>query len=541
MNLAQRVLQKINTTSNLYLITILFIITFLCYINTLGNGLFYDDEDFIYKNVYVQNFSVGDFFTKALTQGTEKLSNYYRPVLMITYGLEYKIFGNNGFIYHLNSLLIHIGVGTILFLLITKVFKNKALGFLTTLLFLIHPMQTEAVSYASGRGDPLALLFMLLCIYFSLLSKTKYKILSFFSLILALLSKELAIVTPLLLLVTHLVYKKSLTKKTFIEVLKFSFPYIAITLGYILLRLTVLNFANTLNFYNAQNIYSSNLFVRLNTFVNLLPLYFQLLMFPKTLFIDRPSVVFAGPTIITVIASLVIITGVFLSIKCYKQIPLFFFCLSWFFIAFIPTSGIIPINGIFYEHFIYIPSIAVFLLVSFCFMEVIKKAPAIVSLILFFVIFCSLFLLGIRTIARNQDWHDPITFYTQTLKYTESARIRNNFAMALAESGDNKKAIQEYQKAIIVSDTYAETHYNLGNAYVAINDLQNAEKEYIASVTINPYFLRGYIALARLYKATNQKEKLEKLAKTVETLSQKNPQLLDFNTQLQTYIKNSSL
>src|SRR3990167_5344598 len=102
MDFARTIIDKIQNTSNLYIFTFLFFITFICYANTLGNGLFYDDEDFIYKNVFVQEFSISDFFTKAVTEGTGKTSNYYRPLLLITYGLEYKLFGNNGFIYHLD-------------------------------------------------------------------------------------------------------------------------------------------------------------------------------------------------------------------------------------------------------------------------------------------------------------------------------------------------------------------------------------------------------------------------------------------------------
>ena len=154
----QNLLEKINSSYLLNLLSFLFLITFLIYSNTLLNGLFFDDEQFIYENYAVQNFQFSHFFTQSLTTGAGQLSNYYRPLLFLTFGLEYQLFGGAGFIYHLSSVLIHIGGGLILFLLLTKLFANRPIALLTSLLWLIHPIQTEAVSYASGRGDPLSFL-----------------------------------------------------------------------------------------------------------------------------------------------------------------------------------------------------------------------------------------------------------------------------------------------------------------------------------------------------------------------------------------------
>src|SRR5258708_28143512 len=101
--------------SNLYIATILFFTTFLLYFNTLGNGLFYDDEQFIYNNVYVKIFSLVDFFTKSTTTGGGGgVSNYFRPILSMLFSLEYQILGNNGFIFHLTSLLLLSGCGILI-------------------------------------------------------------------------------------------------------------------------------------------------------------------------------------------------------------------------------------------------------------------------------------------------------------------------------------------------------------------------------------------------------------------------------------------
>ena len=521
MDFARTIIDKIQNTSNLYIFTFLFFITFICYANTLGNGLFYDDEDFIYKNVFVQEFSISDFFTKAVTEGTGKTSNYYRPLLLITYGLEYKLFGNNGFIYHLDSMLIHFGAGIFLFLLLEKLFNKRYVSLLTTILFLVHPVQTEAVSYVSGRGDPLALFFLVLTLYLSLSKNKKYLILSFFTLILALISKEIAIITAPLIVLTQITYHKKLTRKKITNALFFSLPYVAITVFYGLLRLTSLNLQNTLNFYNSENIYTTSLFVRINTFLTLLSDYFGLLFIPTTLFIDRNVSIYTIPTAWSIFFLGLFLVLCFLAFKYFRQIPILFFSVFWFVIAFIPTSGITPINGIFYEHFLYFPSIGFFLLFSYVIFLLSTKTPGFIRQLTMILLIAYLSFFCIRTIIRNGDWHDPITFYASTLQYTETARIRNNLAMAYAENGENNKAIDHYKRAIELYDVYPETHYNLGNTYLSLDKIIDAEKEYKKAIEIDPFFPHSYFKLYEIYKNTGNIKEQEILIDSLESGAKK--------------------
>src|SRR5947207_3358806 len=100
MNFPAQLIHKINTTSSLYLATILFFVTFILYANTLGNGLFFDDEHFIYNNSQVTALSIPNLFTHSLTPETGQPSNYYRPLLFLTFGIEYSVFKDASSIYH---------------------------------------------------------------------------------------------------------------------------------------------------------------------------------------------------------------------------------------------------------------------------------------------------------------------------------------------------------------------------------------------------------------------------------------------------------
>jgi len=528
-------IQKLSTLSSLYLLTILLVIVSVCYINTLGNGLFFDDEHFIYNNQVVKDFDLTGFFSQSLTSGAGKLSNYYRPLLFLGFGIEYSLFKELGGIYHLDSLLIHFAGGGVLFLLIKKLFSNKLLAFLTSLLFLIHPLQAEAVSYASGRGDPLSFLFVMLTLYWSLSKSRTYQLLSLLALACALLSKEIALVTPGLVFLVHLFNQQKITRATFKKSILSTLPIAAITLVYFVLRVTVLNFANTLNFYNTENIYSSSLFVRLNIFFHLLPTYLSLLVYPKDLFMERDSgiTIVTTPTVQSVISFVLVIVVFVLSLWKKKQLPIVLFSFLWIGITFVPTSGIVPINGFFYEHFLFYPSVGFFLLFTYGFLALYQRIPKIGKEMLGILLIAVLLLLCLRTVSRNREWRDPITFYSQTLNHVQSPRAFNNLAMAYADQGNNKQAIVNYKKAIALVDAYPESHYNLANAYLAEGDSLSAEKEYKEALRIDQTFYFSYIRLYQLYTAQKNTPGLTFVRQELTSLGQTNPGFLQLLKQLE--------
>lgn len=520
------ILSRINTLNIFHVASIFFLFTLLCYGNTLRNGLFFDDEQFIYNNQAVQTFDLPRLLSKSLSSESGQISNYYRPLLFIGFSLEYQLFNNNGFIYHLDSFLLHFFGGLLLFLLIKKLFDDQLLAFLSTLLFLVHPIQTEAIAYASGRGDPLSFFFITLTLLLALSKNKKFLMLSFLTLTCALFSKEIALMSPGLIFIVILFQKKSFSRKVVINSIIRTAPYAVVAIIYFLLRITLLNFQNTLNFYNSSNIYSSHLLVRLLTFFNLIPDYLSLLIYPKTLFMERDS----GVQIITTFTIPIIITLVcIIAVACTaiwqrKKHPLILFSLFWIFITFVPTSGVIPINGIFYEHFLFFPSVGFFLLCSYLLISGYKKANPILKEGIGIVLVLIIFLLCFRTFNRNLDWHDPITFYNQLLRHVKSPRAYNNLAMAYAEQDKPRLAIANYQKAIRLVDLYPESHYNLANAYVSIKNYKKAEEEYKKSLKISPNFYLSYIKLYSIYQRTSDNKGLQFVQNDLTRLGKSNPQ-----------------
>ena len=541
----------------------LFLIGFLVYAFNLNNGLFWDDDDWIINNPYVHSFSyVGDIFSKDILSGFGLNSNYYRPLLLLSFTANYVIGGIKPFGYHLLSNLFHIGNGILIFFLLLYVLKWRLPAFIASLLFLVHPLQTEAVTYISGRGDPMSVFFML----FSILVFIKYnnsnlKKYLFGSLVLmlcAILSRETAVLLAPLFLI---VYVSFLTKEKFWRSIRDGlfkiWPYFALAGCYGFLRLTVLNFQNTLNFYNTSNIYADNLSYRLYTFGHVLLEYLKLIFVPIGLHMERNFPVhtsfFQFPVWIGYLVVVVIMAigwylyrlefgnqnfstkDKFASSGKIKEpdskisnFRIWFFAWSWFFISLSMVSGIIPINAIIYEHWLYLPLIGFFVLAGFYFDKLIvflrfrRLEVARWAMMAAMIVYLGFF--GLQTIRRNIIWGDPVAFYEAILEYSpDSIRVTNNLGNIYSKEGRTDDAIKMYQKIIDnPGNFFAQPYYNLGNIYLDKGDLAKAEKLFVQAIEIDPSFPFAYQNLAIIYANTGH---IAEAIKVLEGLKKMRPDI----------------
>ncbi len=567
------------------LILVLIFATVFAYLSSLGNPFIWDDEQFITSNTYVRQFDIVKIFTTNTVAGAGVTSNYYRPLTTLSFAVDAKIWsfgsaqdkGQNPFGFHLTNLALHIGAGLLLFGLLGELGLPKVVSFFVALLFLIHPVQVEAVSYINSRGDSLYTCFLFLGLWLFTLSlrgransdvilrhqpkNLMCRIRSFafaqddklgwimilaivVTYILSLLSKEIALagvgLFPLILLSKNKEKIIQYTNKRISEFFEANkaailvvLLLIVITAIYLFLRLTVLNFGNTLNFYGANNVYTNSLAIRLFTFAKVLWIYLGLLVWPYPLHMERSVALvtnFWSPWVLGMVG-LVACLGLLGTFELKKRRTAWIlFGLLWFLGMLVPGSGIIPINGILYEHWLYVPSVGLWLMVygiiQFFSLSLRgaqqRSNPEIAAPITFvrndvgkkiLISFVSLFsiLYIFLTIRQNNIWADPITFYGYTLQFApDSARLHNNLGMSLADVGDNKKAVTEYEKALALDKGYPQIYNNLGNAYFGIGNYSLAEKELTVAIRENPNFLVAYINLLKTYVYSGQKQKAER-------------------------------
>lgn len=490
-----------------------FVIGFVIYINSFGNQMFWDDQDSIINNIYIKDWSyLPKFFSQNLIAGASLVSNYWRPFLLFVFSLEWHFWSSWLPGWHMVNTILHIANAFVLSLFLYKLTNNKKLSFFTALIFLVHPIQTEAITYIAGAADPLYFFCAILSLYYFIkwredaYKTDKFVRLSMVYFILALMSKEIAIVLPgLVWLVEFYYWLKDEPRIKILDAIKHwlrrLWVYGLIAGIYVLLRATTLNFENTFNLYNEATYYTTHFSARLYTFLKVIPDYFKIMFWPFNQHMERVVDMAVSITEWQVVLGLTIVSVlIYLAWHFRKKDPLITFGVLWFFIGLSIVSNIFaPISGFMYEHWLYLPLIGIFLIV-FKLISKIKHNDKYHYLTLVAVILTLFF--SLLTVARNLVWRDPITFYNDIIKYNSaSLRVWNNLGMAYSEVGDSDKAIQAYKMAMALDSKKqsATPLHNIANLYRQMGQKDLSIKYYERALGIDNRFIFSYLALAQLY------------------------------------------
>lgn len=526
-------------------IIFLFVVGFLIYSANFSNSLFWDDDDWIKNNPFVHNFShLKEIFTQNVLAGFGLNSNYYRPLLLLSFAINYSLHGAFPFGYHLFSNLLHIGAGILVYLLLERALGRKLVSFLAALIFIIHPLQTEAVTYISGRGDPLSVFLMLLGLYFWALAHNKSRprtnilIGAYVSSVAALMARETAILFPVLVMIYDVAFLQSGSfLKSIWHSFKKTWPFFAITATYFLLRLTILNFENTLNFYSETNDYTENLWYRLFTFGAVLIEYIKLIFAPVGLHMERDAAIrtslFNWPVWLSGLGLLTLLGSIILQYRKNNQsleYKVWFFSSLWFFVGLLPVSGILPINAVMYEHWLYLPIIGVATLAGFYldrFFGYLRPRKFLFRLaIILLAAYFSFF--GAASIKRNIAWGNPIAFYEDILKYNpNTTRVINNLAILYSEKGDLARAETLYLQAISLprGNKFAQPYYNLGNIYRDRGEIKKAIEFYQKAIEVDPNFPFAYQNLAVIYAAQGNLFEAASMLEKVKSIKPHDPEI----------------
>lgn len=532
--------------SNAFLAAALFVVGMALYATSFGNAMFWDDDDFILRNRYIQDVQyLPQLFTENVIAGSGLVSDYWRPVLLLVFSAEWYAWGDAPAGWHAVNAAFHAANGVLLFFLLLWVFRwlgasgkdepkrphtyMQAAASGVALLFLVHPVQVEAVAYVNSLGDSLSTFFLLasLLLYTEYLTQLRsgYYAAAVALYPLALMSKETAIVLPGLALVADALFvlpsaQLSAVRRWARGAVGRMAPFAVLAAAYVAARVTVLNFKNSLNLYNQATAYTESIWIRLLTFCKVLWEYVQLLVWPRVLHMERhmESATSLFDLQVLLGAGVVLVLSI-IAVRVWcrgSRLPVF--GLLWFLIALAPTSNIaVPINGVLYEHWLYVPLIGMGVFVAGLALQLgdywrdwtygsnrtnktyrtnnTNRTYAVLWVGgLVVVALCA------RSVVRIREWADPVRFYTQTVQYApQSYRILNNLAMELADRGDLAESIPYYERAVALDPNNPVAQYNLGNTYAALGKLDEALTQYERSVAVDPAFVYVYRPLIGLH------------------------------------------
>lgn len=472
----------------------LIIITgFSIYANSLNGKFIMDDNVLIKENIRKERvLDISRIFKKNIELDVETEFKLYRPLQILSYIIDYSLWGLNPRGYHFTNILLHILSTITLYLLINIIYQDKAISFFTSITFLTHPVHTEAVAYISGRSDPLSTFLFLIC-FMCYIKRLKLKnillyILMIISYILALLSRENTIILPALILGYHYFFKKKLQVIDFISIS-------IITIIYITLRITILRPFLT------HPVSSTNIIQRLPGLFIAMYNYIKILLFPLNLHMEYGNRLFKWTDPRT-IAGILITLSLIMYILKNKTMS---FPLYWFLTAIIPVSNIYPLNAYMAEHWLYLPSVGFFLILSFGLYYIyrIKKYRFIAIPTLIAINSSYSFL----TVRQNYYWRDPLTFFERTLQFVpDSVTAYNNLGIIYSDMGEKRKGISYLEKAIELDPKNSKAYNNLGNVYSSIGKIDNAISLYKKAIEIDKTYTKAYFNLGNMYKSIGKNE-----------------------------------
>jgi len=499
----------------------------LVYANALQGEFILDDGLLVQGNTYIRDWkNIPKMFTEDVGEGGGGDYSFWRPLQLLTYTLEYPLWKDNPFGYHLTNIVLHIMAALALFWLVRLLFGDHLLALLTGLLFVVHPVHTEAVTYISGRPDPLSTVFILLTLVFTVKGAQGRKASLFLFLTLlsytaALLSRETSLIVPILLLLIGRALGKKLPKA-------YVWSVTTLACAYIVLRLTLLRFL----FSNHSS--GTTLFERVPGFFLAFARYIRILFVPVGLHMEYGTKTFAMTEPLVLLGLLLFGVSIFLLFRENRRRGLVFFSACWFFLALLPVANLYPINAYMAEHWLYLPSIGFFLIIAWYLSRWLRKDATKLAALLGCVVLTGSW--GALTVRQNATWQEPIAFYERTLRYApDSSRAHGNLGMEYSHKGETQKAASLYQKAIELDSNNFKAHYNLGILYGDIGEKRAAEIAYKASLAVRPTYVKATNNLAKLYNEMGRHEEALVFAK--QALGYKETHVKAYNNMAIAYIR----
>lgn len=417
-------------------------------------------------------------------------ASYYRPLLTISFILDYQIGGASPFIYHFTNVILHITSACLVFKFLTKLNYEKTISFLFSIIFLVHPALTQAVAWIPGRNDSLLAVFILSSFIFFMnhLKDEKKTSNLFWCLIflgLALFTKESGVLAlPIMLFYLYFIYKEN---KTSFNRFYFFVGSIGVIELWAISRNFVLKSEGTMTLIDMTKSVYFNLPAVIQ-FIGKIFFPFNLSVLP----IMQDTTFWYGIITILLLALMLFFTKT-------KRWNFILLGLGWF-LAFLLPSFIRPTNTVqadFIEHRLYVPIIGVFII--FLETDVIKKIDLKKKSTLI-IIGSLLLVFTIITIMHSRNFADKIAFWKNAAQNSPHLPLAHlNLGAMQYLDGDMDNAEKEFKITLALNPQEEMVHNNMGLLYFSKNRLAEAENEYEKELQINPYYDNAYFNLGSLY------------------------------------------
>jgi protein O-mannosyl-transferase len=470
----------------------------LAYSNSFSGPFVFDDVNSIERNPSIHR----------LWPPWAPMIDTARPIGAWSFAVNYALGGTNTWGYHAVNLAIHLAAALVLFGIVRRSLLSgrraarfatvaRGLALAVAALWLVHPLQTQGVTYICQRFESLMGLFILLTLYSFIRAQdasrpNRWYAASVACCVLAAATKEAAAVAPLLVLW----YDRALVAASWREIVRRRWAYYAGLAGTWAL-LAGLMASQAHKFADEGLLVIKNLapWQYALSQPGVIAHYLRLCFWPTGLCLDYNWPV-AG-TAAEIIPPLLLIAAL-LAVTAWSVVrwPEWSFVGAWFFLILAPTSSVFPIRDIAFEHRMYLPlaAVATAVVVGGWVAGRWLVCRGAISLPVAQVTGGALVVLagvtlGVLTFDRNRDYRSALSIWEDTVdKAPGNARAQTNLGLALAECDRLDEAIVHYRIALEINPDFAEAHYDFARALFLSKQTDEAVVHYQAALAIKPDF-----------------------------------------------------
>lgn len=469
------------------------------YANSFHGAFLFDDFEQILDNEKIH--SIGwpwDFWL-----------NTRRPLFLLSLAVNYALGGKDPWGYHLFNVGVHLLAALFLFGLIVRSFsfirREQTTGtdavvfaFIVALLWMVHPLLTQSVTYITQRVESLMGMFYLAGLYsavrFLVNGQGRWAALAGFCGLLSGLTKEVAVTMP----VVVFLYDRCFLSRSWREAWsrhRVLYLWLCVTWLAVAILFATTNpeegWEPTAGFFYkgcTPAVYAL-------TQTHIVCHYLRLAFWPHPLILDYGWPAVTG--VKDVVLPLITLAGLgFVLVRWGQRYRWVSFCGLAFFIILSPTSSFIPIEDMAFEQRMYLPLACLVVLITALVWEgtgLLFRKDRLRRLAAINLAFGIAVVLSLMTGGRNAMYHSPRVMWEDVVEHRpDNPRAQNNVGIHLAEEGRYQEAIFHYQRAISLRPTYAEAHNNLGVALLNLGQPEQALVQYKHALQLKPRYTAAH-------------------------------------------------
>lgn len=472
-------------------IVFVLLLTFLSFYPVINNSFTnWDDDRYVYENPVIKDSSASNIkkvFTTLIIG-----HQHYHPLTILTYILEYRFFGLNPRVYHIDNLILHLFNTFLVFCFIYLLCGKELTALITSLFFGIHPLHVESVAWITERQDVLfAFFYLWALIHYILYLRNERKEAVHYSASLVLflfsaLSKPAAVTLPLIFLLVDYYFARKITWKAILE----KAPFFALALFFAVVTLMQKHMA----YADKESLYSFSrgIFIASHSFL----FYLVKLILPFHLSGFYPLAESVNP-IEPILAVLILYLAFALLIKKRENSRAVIFGVLFFLSTIILVLGFFPIGkSTVADRYTYVSYVGIFFIIANWLQGILKKKNKIITALFLAVVL----VFSLMTYQRCQVWKDSLTFWNDVIsKYPKAAIAYLNRGKFNAQGNQIDKALSDFTKAIEIKPYYYKAYNNRGALYILIKRYDLALADLNQAIKLFPYLVQSFVNRARIY------------------------------------------